>query len=84
MAAHHRCGVALKLSGRLSSRLSKGKGRQTLIDLLNANSASADETVGEHFQDPALAAFYSDEVRRLTDNMITFVQQLYEESRTAF
>jgi hypothetical protein len=68
----------------LAGRLSREESRRTLIDWLNLNSASADETVGEHFQDPALAGLYSDEVRNLIDNMIATVESFYEGSKDAF
>ena len=68
----------------LAGRLSREESRQTLTEWLNLNSASADQTFGEHFQDPALAALYSDEIRNLIDNMIATVESFYEGSKGAF
>jgi hypothetical protein len=68
----------------LSRRLSAEQSHRMLIDWLNLNSSIADEAYGAHFQEPALAALYSDEVRYLMDQMIAIVDALYEESRGVF
>jgi hypothetical protein len=64
----------------IARALSAKESRDVLVGWLESNSAVADQAYGEFFQDPALTALYSDEVRSLVDNMIAIVDQLYTDN----
>ena len=59
----------------LAGRLSREESRRTLIDWFNLNSASADETVGEHFQDP------EDRLPKLVERWVTLIRNRLASKR---